>query len=107
MENAPNYKKIYTDILDKKHPSKISVCQRILSKKKLLTSDIIALNTIIFGHQDKETMVFNQRHRSYCEDTIKEILLYQKKHNLNNTQIALQLKLSRNTIAKWKKTYLI
>lgn len=106
MEAIPNYKKIYTDILNKKHPDKISVCQSILNKKKLSTSDIILLNTMIFGVQDKETMVFNQRHRSYCEDTIREIIDYQKKNNLNNTQVALQLKLSRNSIAKWKKIYL-
>lgn len=106
MEVIPNYKKIYTDIINKKHPDKLSVCQIILNKKKLSTLDIITLNTMIFGEQDKETMVFNQRHRSYCEDTIREIIDYQKKNNLNNTQVALKLKLSRNSIAKWKKIYL-
>ncbi len=29
MINIPNYKKIYIDILDKKYPQKISICQRI------------------------------------------------------------------------------
>ncbi|WP_223559670.1 helix-turn-helix domain-containing protein [Chryseobacterium lathyri] len=107
MINTPNYKKIYIDILDQKYPQKISICQRILNKKKLSTLDIIALNKIIFGEQDRESMTFNQRHRSYCEKTIIEILDYQKKYNLNNTQIALHFKMSRNSLTKWKKKYLV
>lgn len=106
MINTPNYKKIYIDILDQKYPQKITICQRILNKKKLSTLDIIALNKIIFGEQDKESMTFNQRHRSYCEKTIIEILDYQKKYNLNNTQIALKFKISRNSLTKWKKNIL-
>ncbi|GEN70900.1 helix-turn-helix domain-containing protein [Chryseobacterium lathyri] len=107
MINTPNYKKIYIDILDQKYPQKISICQRILNKKKLSTLDIIALNKIIFGEQDRESMTFNQRHRSYCEKTIIEILDYQKEYNLNNTQIALHFKMSRNSLTKWKKKYLV
>lgn len=42
MINTPNYKKIYFDILDQKYPQKITICQRILNKKKLSTLDIIA-----------------------------------------------------------------
>ncbi|UWX62064.1 helix-turn-helix domain-containing protein [Chryseobacterium oranimense] len=107
MINTPNYKKIYTDILDQKYPQKIPICQRILNKKKLSTLDIIALNKIIFGEQDNESIIFNQRHRSYCEKTIIEILDYQKKYNLNNTQIALHFKMSRNSVATWKRKYLV
>lgn len=107
MINTPNYKKIYIDILDKKYPQKISICQRILNKKTLSTMDIITLNKIIFGEQDKEAMTFNQRHRAYCEKAIIEILEYQKEYHLNNTQIALKFKMSRNSLAKWKKKYLV
>ncbi|MCS4302869.1 helix-turn-helix domain-containing protein [Chryseobacterium sp. BIGb0232] len=107
MITTPNYKKIYIDILDKKYPHKVEICQRILEKKILSTLDIITLNKIIFGEQDKESQKFNQRHRSYCEKTIKEILEYQKKNNLNNTQVALEFKMSRNSLAKWKKKYLV
>lgn len=107
MITTPNYKKIYIDILDKKYPHKVEICQKILEKKILSALDIITLNKIIFGEQDKETQILNQRHRSYCENTIKEILEYQKKHNLNNTQLALEFKLSRNSVSKWKKKYLV
>ncbi len=106
MINTPNYKKIYIDILNQKYPQKIPICQRILNKKKLSTLDIIALNKIISDEQDNESSIFNQRHRSYCEKTILEILNYQKKYNLNNTQIALHFKISRNSVAKWKKVIL-
>ncbi|MGG5207419.1 helix-turn-helix domain-containing protein [Chryseobacterium sp. MIQD13] len=107
MVNTPNYKKIYIDILDKNYPHKISVCQTILNKKMLSTLDIITLNKIIFGEKDRESVTFNQRHRSYCERTIIEVLEYQKEYNLNNTQIALKFKMSRNSLAKWKKKYLV
>lgn len=107
MEDTPDYKKIYNDILHKKYPHKISICQGILSKKILSTLDIITLNKIIFGEQDKEAAIFDQRHRSYCDETIKEILEYQKEYHLNNTQIALKFKLSRNSVAKWRKKYLL
>lgn len=105
--STPNYKKIYIDILDKNYPQKISTCQTILNKTILSTLDIITLNKIIFGEQDRESVVFNQRHRSYCEKTIMEILEYQKEYNLNNTQIALKFKMSRNSLAKWKKKYIV
>ena len=39
--------------------------------------------------------------------TILEILQYQKNNNLNNNQLADHFKLSRNTITKWKKIYII
>jgi hypothetical protein len=105
MNDAPDYKKIYTDILDRKYPDKISVCQVILNKKMLSTLDIITLNKIIFGEQDKEAVIFNQKLSSYCEQTVKEIIDYQKEYKLNNTQVAIKFKLSRNSIAKWKKKY--
>ncbi|MDV7695543.1 helix-turn-helix domain-containing protein [Chryseobacterium soli] len=106
MKETPDFKRIYTDLLDKKFPDKKSKCQKILSKTTLSTLDIIRLNENIFGQKDKETLVFNQQHRSYCEQSIIEILEYQKKNNYNNTQIALKFKLSRNSVAKWKKKYL-
>ncbi|MFP3591498.1 helix-turn-helix domain-containing protein [Chryseobacterium sp. SIMBA_038] len=106
MEEAPDYKRIYSDILNTLYPDKIPQCQRILTKKVLSSLDVITLNKIIFDKQDRETSFFNQRHRSYNDESIKEILQYQKKNDLNNTQIALEFKLSRNSIAKWKKKYL-
>ncbi|WP_179473315.1 helix-turn-helix domain-containing protein [Chryseobacterium sp. H1D6B] len=99
----PNYKRIFEDIIKMKYPGKKEKCSNILYKKELLALDIIKLNQIIFGIQDKESFMFNQSHRSYSTKTIFEILDYQKKNKLNNSETAAHFKMSRNTIAKWKK----
>ncbi|KAB1231619.1 transposase [Chryseobacterium viscerum] len=99
----PYYKKIYSDILIRKFPEKIDDCQSILSKGELNVLDIIQLNQRIFGCH--EVSSDNQKLRSYDDYSIVKILEYQKKHNLNNTQLSLHFKLSRNTITKWKNNY--
>lgn len=101
--SQPYYKKIYSDLLTKKFPNKISECKSILSKQELSVLDIIQLNQLIFGHY--EVSADNQRLRSYDDESILRILEYQKKNNLNNSQLSLHFKLSRNTIAKWKSSF--
>ncbi|CAA7197412.1 helix-turn-helix domain-containing protein [Chryseobacterium potabilaquae] len=100
-----NYKLIFCDILEKKCPEKKDKCEGILAKENLSVLDIIELNKKIFGPIDKETDRFDQNHKSYTESSILQILDYQKDNQLNNSQIALHFKLSRHTVAKWKKRY--
>ncbi|WP_228442253.1 helix-turn-helix domain-containing protein [Chryseobacterium nematophagum] len=109
ISNLPkiNYKRIFSDILDKKYPDKKDKCLGILDKNNLSALDIIELNKRIFGPLDTETDQFNQRHRSYTEFSIFQILDYQKENKLNNSQLARHFKLSRHTVAKWKKKYLV
>lgn len=76
-------------------------CKFLLSKRKLLATDVIELNQKIFGN------TANEKHRSYKRTDILQILEYQKKHKLNNTQLARQFNLSRNSVRKWKKIFLI
>ncbi len=102
--NRPFYNKIYTDIISKRFPDKIKDCKNILAKKELGFLDIIELNQKIFGDQDEFN---NQRLRSYNIETVCKILEYQKKNDLNNTQLAIHFKLSRNTIARWKKSFMV
>lgn len=99
----PDYKKIYTDILIRKYPEKISICKGTLSKEVLSFLDVINLNKIIFGIKDSDSVTFNQKHRAYNKSTISFILDFQKKNSLNNLQLANHFKMSRNTIAKWRK----
>lgn len=47
----------------------------------------------------------SRRHHSYDLASIIDILEYQKKNQLNNIQLANHFKLSRNTVAKWKKSF--
>ncbi|WP_223609266.1 helix-turn-helix domain-containing protein [Chryseobacterium sp. OSA05B] len=104
MKNSsPDYKRIYTDIINEKLPEKREACQNILNKKELSVLDILKLNALLFN--TKENSKSNQQLRSYDENTIGEILEYQKKNNLSNTQVASHFKLSRNTITKWKKLF--
>ncbi|TZF93770.1 helix-turn-helix domain-containing protein [Chryseobacterium panacisoli] len=101
----PNYKLIYTDIIIKHYPEKEPGCKIILEKKELSVLDVIKLNELIFGNTDKETSIRNQKHRAYNESTIRDILNYQKNNKLNNFQLANHFKLSRNTVAKWRKDF--
>ena len=101
-----NYTAIYKDILNKKFPHKKEECQTLLGKRKLSAIDILKLNTKIFGIPHKEMETENQKHSSYSKSDILQMLDYQKKHKLNNSQLAKHFKLSRNTVAKWKKMFL-
>ncbi|MCF2221499.1 helix-turn-helix domain-containing protein [Chryseobacterium sp. PS-8] len=107
MKNAAqiNYKKIYQDILEMKFPEKKEQCFSVLNKKELSMLDVIDLNQKIFGKSDKQTDVFNQRHRSYDKSAVLKILEYQTVNNLNNSELAKHFKLSRNTITKWRRNY--
>lgn len=106
MENyqSPNYTRIYQDIIEKKYPEKKEKCLHLLEKKKLTTREIILINTIIFGGEKISGIVeSSSKFRSYDLETIKYILQYQLINKLNNTQTASYFKISRNTLAKWKK----
>lgn len=102
-KSRPDYNKIYSDIIRYKHPQKKKICEPFLRKKMLTGLDIIKLNEIIFEIKNRDIEIFNQRHRSYTKVDTLQILKYQEDHNMNNTQLASHFKLSRNTIAKWKK----
>lgn len=103
----PNYKQIYLDILSKKCPHKEDECEKLLEKKSLSALDIIELNKKIFGTGNQQSEKFNQSQRSYDKSDILQILNYQKEYKLNNTQLAIHFKLSRNTVAKWKKMFIV
>ena len=101
-----NYQQIFRDILDTKYPEKKKVCIPLLQKENLSAMDIVKINTKIFGIS-RENETSNQKHRSYHKSDILKILNYQKKHNCNNSQLANHFKLSRNTVTKWKKMFLV
>lgn len=105
---TPDYKRIYTDIIAMKFPDKKTECEVLLNKPDLSVLDVIELNNKVFGiATDRPTEIFNQKHHSYKRNDILKILDYQKKHTLNNSQLAKHFKLSRNTVAKWKKLFLV
>ncbi|RLJ31708.1 hypothetical protein CLU97_1145 [Chryseobacterium sp. 7] len=106
MKNTPNYSKIYKDLILTKYPEKWNACEKFLTKDPLSVLDVIKINNILFSNKsNKEVLDFNQRHKSYTRTTVFEILDFQKKNKLNNTQLAEHFKMSRNTITKWRKIF--
>lgn len=103
----PDYKKIYEDMIFMQYPDKSELCSFILSKEKLNPLDIIRLNDLITGISCNEKSAENQKLKSYDEESIFKMLTFQKKHNLNNARLAEHFKVSRNSIAKWKKIFII
>ncbi|MBB6329144.1 hypothetical protein HNP24_000094 [Chryseobacterium sediminis] len=104
-KSQPNYKQIYRDIILKKYPEKMNTCQLILEKTNFSMLDVININNMIFGTNNKDILINNQKFKSYDESTVLYILDYQRKNRLNNSQVANHFKLSRNSIAKWKKYF--
>ena len=106
IDKMPDYKNIFKDILSQKYPEKTRNCLGILNKPHLTAIDILKLNQMIFeGTTNKLPEESNQKYRSYSKTDILQILDYQQKHKFNNSQLARHFKLSRNTVAKWKKMF--
>lgn len=103
----PDYKRIYTDMLETKYPEKRAVCNSILNQNELCFMDVLRLNELIFDKKSKESKEIDQRYRSYNKRTILKILRYQKDNGLSNTQTANYFKMSRNTISSWKKLFVL
>ena len=101
----PHYKKIYSDLIASKFPNRLEEFKPYFNKTNQLSAiDVIRINEQLFGIQISKD---NKRLRSYEEKDIREILNYQKNYNLNNTLTAKQFKISRNTVAKWKKVFIV
>jgi len=107
VKSTPDYRRIYNDIINEKFPHLKKELSALLDRGSFSVLDVLEINRKIFGTPNLETAHFNQKHRSYKKTDIFEILEYQKIHKLNNSQLAIHLKLSRNTVAKWKKLFLV
>ena len=103
---TPDYKRIYADILYKKFPEKAKEILPLLQKRSFSAIEILELNEKIFGILNTEHLADNQKLRSYRKSDILKILDYQKKNKLSNCKVANHFRMSRNTIAKWKKLFL-
>ncbi|MBT2621237.1 helix-turn-helix domain-containing protein [Chryseobacterium sp. ISL-6] len=105
VSHVPDYKKIYTDLITLKYPDLLDRCKHFLEKDKLLAYDVMQLSGIITGKSDKETDLFNAKHKSYDVWTISKILNFQKENHCSNQELATKFGTSRNTITKWKKVF--
>ena len=96
----PNYQKIYQHNIQKKFPEK-AVQTKSLLKEDMTSLDVIKISNVLNSNVDS----YNQKHKSYDLDSILKILEFQKLHNLTNILVAEKFRISRNSIAKWKKIY--
>ncbi|GEN69169.1 hypothetical protein [Chryseobacterium rhizosphaerae] len=103
--SRPNYKCIYKDIIEKKHPDKWEKCQAILAKDEWKIKDILQLDKILFIGTEDDEIEFNKKHRFYDESSILDILRFQKEKGYNNGELASHFNISRNTITKWKRLF--
>lgn len=105
-ENRPLYHKIYADMIRDKYPDREENCINYLNKRNWTALDVIRVNMILFSNkQGRKEILLEQRHRAYDQKSIKQILQDQKENMLNNKELATKYKLSRNTVAKWKKLF--
>lgn len=105
MENnqSPNYIGIFQDMILRNYPNKMDLFTRLSEKEALDSLEIIYYNEEISGNIKQKNREDNRKYKSYSFETIKQILNYQKKYKLTNLELANQFKLSRNTIASWKR----
>lgn len=104
IENKPDFGKIFREMAKRKNLPK-SEQKRIAEQKEWNSLDVIETNEKLFARRNKENLKFNQQHRAYDESSIKELLEYQQKHKLNNTEMMSLFKISRNTIVRWKRIF--
>lgn len=99
----PNYTKIYHDLLLEEYPEKLKDGKVKELLQNLNTSDeVIKFNEKLF-EQSKESQENNQKLRTYDKETMMKILTYQKQHGFSSNYISKKYKISRTTLAKWKK----
>ncbi|WP_345989982.1 helix-turn-helix domain-containing protein [Chryseobacterium sp. Chry.R1] len=106
MKNQPNYKLIYSEMISEMYPENEKIFLPFFEKDELDMLDVIRIENLISRLNKNTGKEISGRHRSYDKKTILQILDFQKKNNYNNTELARHFKLSRNTIAKWKKLFL-
>ena len=97
----PDYKRIYFDLIQTKFPEKWNELASFFQKTEFSVLEIIELNDQIFNSDKANPNSYNQKMKAYDASAIKEILSYQKIHNLNNRELAAHFGLSRNTVSKW------
>lgn len=102
--NRPRYRKLYADMIRDKYPEKMSLCNTLLQKENWTALDVIHISQLLFDEdKDRKGIAGDQKHRSYDLKSIRQILDYQIKNKLNNKQVAMKYRLSRNSVSKWKK----
>lgn len=99
----PNYSKIYHDLLLQEQPERLKDERVKELLQNLNTSEEVIKFSENFFKPSKESLENNQKLKTYDKETMLKIFDYQKKHGLSSNLISQQYKISRTTLAKWKK----
>lgn len=104
MKEKPDFCRIFQEITQKNERSEMLI-EHIENIKEWNSLTVIKMNEKVFAEPGRENLKCNQKHKAYDKYSIKEILNYQEKNNLNNSEMMRLFKISRNTIARWKKMF--
>lgn len=102
---GPDYVRIYKDLIKMKFPKYLGEFEGLFQKEELSFFEIRRINNKLFGKKNRDQKSLEQKYKAYDKSTILKMLRYQKRHRLNNTQLANHFKLSRNTVANWRKIF--
>ncbi|MCD9855717.1 hypothetical protein LUD75_13420 [Epilithonimonas sp. JDS] len=105
MRMKPNYTKIYLDLIKFRKKDDVisdSLLEKINNIK--IVKDVLEIERELFKNDNS---AYNQKLRCYDEKTVKSILEHQRLNKITNTELGQKYKVSRNTIAKWRKIYSI
>ena len=87
------------------HPDKLEEPKiRELLKRLNTSDDVLKFNERLF-EQSKESSKNNQKLKTYDKKTMLKLLQYQRKHGFSTSYMSKKYKISRTTIAKWKKNF--
>lgn len=104
MTEKPDFCRIFQEIAQKNERSEMLI-EHIENINEWNSLIVIKMNEKVVAEPGSENLKCNQKHKAYDEHSIKEILNYQEKNNLNNSEMMRLFKISRNTIARWKKMF--
>jgi len=104
MTAKPDFGRIFREIAQKKKHSE-SVIGHIVNIEEWNSLNVIKVSEKIGEKPRGKNLKLNRKHRAYDEQSVKEILNYQKINNLNNSEMMRLFNISRNSIAKWKKMF--
>ena len=109
MKNV-RYKTLYLDFINDSKLLSDEVKKHLKNKLNKEVSEYISVRKLIAINKiiSKEIYTFLDYKRiaslkSYDQKFVKHVLTYQEQYGLSNSQVALEFKLSRNTISNWKK----
>ncbi|MFP3598368.1 helix-turn-helix domain-containing protein [Chryseobacterium sp. SIMBA_029] len=92
-------------MLKQDYPDKLKDPKILTLLKKLnTTEDILKFNDKLF-EQSRESQQNNQKLKTYDKKTMLKLLQYQKKHEFSTSYMSRKYKISRTTLAKWKKMF--